>query len=86
MGAGAGRGTTEPGTWLTVTPGALGNGLAHPIMRRMGLNGNRFKLSDHSIPCPRCHGYPPLRLFEGRLRPECPVCDGRGSVPRTVES
>jgi hypothetical protein len=50
----------------------------------MGLNGNRFKLSDQSMPCPTCVGYPPLKPFEGRLRPECPTCDGKGSVPRTL--
>lgn len=48
----------------------------------MSLNGNRFKLSDRSKPCPTCLGYPPLKLFEGRLRPECETCDGLGSVPR----
>jgi hypothetical protein len=47
----------------------------------MGLNGNRFKLSEHSKPCPECLGYPPLKLSDGRLRPECKTCDGAGSVP-----
>lgn len=50
----------------------------------MSLNGNRFKLSDRSMPCPQCNGYPPLKPFEGRLRPECSTCDGRGSVPRRL--
>lgn len=48
----------------------------------MGLNGNRFKTSAHSQPCPACLGYPPLELKGGRLVPVCETCDGRGSVPR----
>lgn len=51
---------------------------------RMSLNGNSFKFSARSKPCPECKGYPPLKPFEGRLRPECPTCDGRGSVPRAL--
>lgn len=48
----------------------------------MALNGNRFKIGPNRKPCPECHGYPPLKPFEGRLRPECPTCEGQGSVPR----
>jgi len=48
----------------------------------MGLNGNRFKLSPHSQPCPECLGYPPLVHREGRLVPTCERCGGSGNVPR----
>lgn len=52
----------------------------------MGLNGNRFKTSAHSQPCPACFGYPPLELKGGRLVPVFESCDGRGSVPRAPRS
>jgi DnaJ-class molecular chaperone len=48
----------------------------------MGLNGNRFKLSPQSIPCPTCHGYPRLVVIEYRHVPQCDTCGGQGSVPR----
>ena len=48
----------------------------------MGLNGNRFKLSHHSQPCPECLGYPPLVPRDGRLVPTCERCGGSGNVPR----
>ena len=48
----------------------------------MGLNGNRFKLSLHSQPCPEGLGYPPLVRREGRLVPTCDRCGGSGNVPR----
>lgn len=52
----------------------------------MALNGNRFKLSDRSKPCPECHGYPGLKLRDGRLVPECVTCGGDGYVPRDPPS
>ena len=50
----------------------------------MGLNGNRFKPSAHSQPCPECLGYPPLKPKDGRLVPACEKCGGLGSVPSAV--
>jgi len=48
----------------------------------MGLNGNRFKLSRYSQPCPASLGYPPLVPRDGRLVPTCERCGGSGNVPR----
>src|SRR5688572_8516483 len=51
---------------------------------RMGLNGNRFKISDGRRPCPECKGYPALKVVDNRHVPHCDTCGGRGSVPATM--
>ena len=57
--------------------------LSKSMLPAMGsTNGNRFKIGPGRTVCPLCKGYPPLKPFQGRLRPECDSCDGMGSVPK----
>ena len=51
----------------------------------MGLNGNRFKTTRNSHPCPKCLGYPPLVVVDQRHVPSCETCGGLGSVPREAD-
>jgi len=48
----------------------------------MGLNGNRFKTTRKSQPCPKCLGYPPLVVVDQRHVSSCETCGGLGTVPR----
>ena len=64
---------------------AVGVPCASPQAGGMGINGNRFNTSPASMPCPLCHGYPPLIVRDGRHVPTCDACGGQGSVPRPAQ-